>query len=184
MINLFVSRPVCNLAALVCTCFLSCSSSESFASNSYIFLSARACTVESLLYSHSKRSNFSSWLQTCLWLCSHSLSRETCYSKTDVFSISACFIIFHMYSNCFSKRVHLFSAVINWDINSWLCFDSSFFEFSLSCISSSSTFLDSTVSLDKVFTLSSSGILLSSKHQIFLWRFLRAENISLLLLSR
>lgn len=37
MISLFVSRPVCNLATLVCTCFLSCSSSESFASNSYIF---------------------------------------------------------------------------------------------------------------------------------------------------
>lgn len=43
---------------------------------------------------------------------------HTCFSKTDVLSISACFIIFRMYSNCFSKRLHLFSAANNWDVSS------------------------------------------------------------------
>lgn len=60
----------------------------------------------------------------------------------------------------------------------WLCFDSSFFEFSLSCICSSNTFLYSVVSLDKVFTLSSAWILSSSKRRILSWRFFRAENMA------
>ena len=39
--------------------------------------SARACIVVSLLYSCSRRSNFSSWFWTCVWSCCRSLSRET-----------------------------------------------------------------------------------------------------------
>lgn len=71
----------------------------------------------------------------CVCLCCHSpWSYEVCLANTAVLSVFVYFTTFLMYSNCFSKTLHLLSVPNKWDVSSWLSVHSSFLvSFSLSC---------------------------------------------------